>query len=420
MSGKAAFSRRAIIALVVGGFALFLALLVLIGRGESPLANTQNGDAHAAAKGLNGYAGLARLLTAEGFRVRQARSPTGRNARGIVVLTPPRWSDAAEIGAILDARRSIGPTLVILPKWSASPPPGNLPREAAARFKRGWVVLGEAAAPQWPAALPAPFAVTAQIDEAASPAEARWAGLDNSGALPTRVMQHVGAPAAHETLIEAAASGHPLAVLVREAPGSDYDANAHWTIILAEPDLANNYGLADPARAAAVLALVRQLDYDATAEVTFDMTLNGFGGSENLLTLAFRPPFLAATLCLMLTLVIVFWRALLRFGPAAPASAPASALGKRQLIENGAGLILRARRWRLLAAPYARLIERRLARRLGLQRPDRASLDRALAVRLPGEEPFSRSAARLEAAATPAEILSAAAALDTLPRKLDR
>jgi hypothetical protein len=114
----------------------------------------------------------------------------------------------------------------------------------------------------------------------------------------------------------------------------------------------------------------------------------------------------------------VFWRAMLRFGPAA-ASAPAAAFGKRQLVTNGAGLIVRAKRWGLLARPYAALSERRLARALGLARSDPAAVDLALARRLPGEEPFTARAARLEAARNPADILSAARALDTLARKLE-
>ncbi len=418
MSGPAPFSRGRTAALVVGGFALFMALIILMGRGESSLADTQDGGAHAAATGLNGYAGLTRLLAAEGYRIKRSRSPTGLETRGIVVLTPPQWSDAAEIGAILEQRRSIGPTLVILPKWRASLPPGNLPREEAAKFKRGWVVLGGAQAPQWPAALPAPFTLTAQLERLGPEQGAHWNGLGLGGDLPTGTILHGNEAASHQSLI-ADAAGHPLAVLVRAAADGDYNANAHWVIIVTEPDLANNYGLADPARAAAAAALVRKLDYNGGREVTFDMTLNGFGGSENLLTLALRPPFLAATLCLILALVIVFWRALLRFGPAA-SQTPVTAFGKRQLVENGAGLILRARRWHLLGTPYTRLAERRAARALGLQRHDPASLDAALARRAPDAEPFTTRAARLAAATSPADILSAAAALDTLPRKPDR
>ena len=63
---------------------------------------------------------------------------------------------------------------------------------------------------------------------------------------------------------------------------------------------------------------------------------------------------------------------------------------------------------------------RRLAERLGLARPDPQAIDEALARRLPQEEPFTRRAARLEAAAKPADILAAAQSLDDLNAKLSQ
>jgi hypothetical protein len=233
-------------------------------------------------------------------------------------------------------------------------------------------------------------------------------------------MLYADSNARHEALI-ADAAGHTLAFKVIGEPGSAYNENAHWTIFVADADLVNNYGMAGKSRAEAALALVEELTYDGDiSAVTFDMTLNGFGASENLLTLAFRPPFLAATLCLLLALLIVGWRAFQRFGPPALAGGPAIAFGKQRLIANGAGLILRARRLRLLGAPYAALSARRIAERLGLARPDPQAIDAALARRLPGEEPFTRRAARLEAASKPADILTAAQALDSLTTKLSQ
>ena len=56
------------------------------------------------------------------------------------------------------------------------------------------------------------------------------------------------------------AAGHWLALKVLGEEDSDYYQDAHWTLFLADPDLANNYGLADETRAAAVLALVARGD----------------------------------------------------------------------------------------------------------------------------------------------------------------
>ncbi|MFN4020186.1 MAG: DUF4350 domain-containing protein [Erythrobacter sp.] len=415
--GNAAFSRGGALALVLGGFGLFLALIWLIGSGEG-MDSGNNGEAHAAAKGLNGYAGLVRLAAANGYDVTRSRSPAGIETRGLLVLTPPLDADAEELGKLLQKRENIGPTLVILPKWSALRPPANLPSAAREKFKPGWVILGDPLAADWPTLLPAPYGFTHKLDTLDQKRRARWSGLGVTGILPTASVAHALTRDGQETLVSDAA-GRVLALRLVGRQGTDVHDNAHWTVFLADPDLANNYGLADAQRAAVAMALINRAAYDGSRQVTFDLTLNGFGASENLLTLAFRPPFLAATLCLLLALLIIGWRAFKRFGAAAEGG-PAIAFGKERLIANGAGLILRARRFHLLGAPYAALSARRLADRLGLARPDPQALDEALARRLPSEEPFSRRAARLEAAGKPADILAAAQALADLAAKLSQ
>lgn len=430
---QAAFSRSGVFALVVGGFGLFIGLLWLIGAGADFGGDRGRGQAHAAATGLNGYAGLVQLVEAAGYEVERSRSVQALKTDGLLVIAPPATSDAEDIAAILKDRTFRGPTLVILSKWWATPPPDQLPPETRSKFKRGWVMLSNVTASDWTAALPAPFAFSHRLAGTGPQGGSDWRGMGRSGRMPTRYMLHAVPKHAHEPLITDRA-GRVLAFeatptlrrAVRAGSGGnsddiDDDDRAYPVIFLAEPDIANNYGLADPDRAAAAVALVERLagagDID---RVTFDMTLNGFGASENLLTLAFRPPFLAATLSLLAALLIVGWRAFQRFGPPAVPAGPDIAFGKRQLIANGAGLIVRARRFALLGAPYAALSGRRLAERLGLARADGEAIDAALARRLPGEEPFTRRAARLEAADKPADILAAAQSLDALTTKLSQ
>ncbi len=422
MSSPAAFSRGSALALVGGGFALFLAMLWLIGAGSDFGGDRGTGQAHAAAPGLNGYAGLVRLIEAEGYRVEPSRNPEALQSEGLLILTPPPHADAEEIGDILAKRRFAGPTLVIMTKWITRGPPPNLPAKERAKFKRGWVTLGPPLLSEWPTALPSPFTFTQKLEESGEDARpARWRGLGLAGSLPAPGTLHADPAPGHEALITDEA-GRVLAFAIDgDAPSNEDGYGPQPVIVLVDPDLANNYGLADPARAAATMALVDELTHGGEiGDVTFDMTLAGFGASENLLTLAFRPPFLAATLSLLVALLIVGWRAFRRFGPAASAGGPDIAFGKRQLIANGAGLILRARRFGLLARPYAALAARRLADRLGLARPDPREVDAALARRLPAEEPYTRRAARLEAAAKPADILAAAQSLDDLTTRLQQ
>lgn len=454
----AAFSRLGAFALIAGGLALFLALLWLISADADFGGTRGRGQAHASSNGLNGYAGLVQLVEAQGYSVERSRNAQDLETRDLLVLTPTVYGDAEEIGKILEKRRLLGPTLVIMGKWFASTPSPNLPPKVQARFKRGWVTLGGASPSEWPTELrggyrfehsefpnrftgpdepievivpeAAPGPGMPMVERKPGP-PARWSGLGLSGMLPREELLHAEIGDGQKALI-VDAGGRVLAFGIdldgREEPDTPeeeeediFTERVHPVIILADPDLANNYGLADGQRAAAAIKLVDRLaDPEDIDHVVFDMTLNGFGASENLLTLAFRPPFLAATLSLLVALLIVGWRAFQRFGPAAASGGPDIAFGKRQLIANGAGLIVRARRFRLLGAPYAALAARRLAERLGLARPDPEAIDAALARRLPDEEPFTRRAARMEAATKPADILAAAQGLDDLATKLQQ
>lgn len=416
-----AFSRGGALALVAGGFVLFLAMLYLIGSGASLGGEQGAGQAHAASNGLNGYSGLVRLVKAKGYNIDRSRNRAGLETEGLLVLTPPLFVDPEELAKVLNDRRYRGPTLVIVSKWLANAPPPNLPAEARAKFKRGWVNLSSPEASDWPAELPAPYSFALVLDGTQKGAvPASWSGMEHGGKLPTPAVLYAKVKGARRTLISDG-QGRILAFEVQLGENNQPDDDAYPVTFLAEPDLANNYGLADAKRATAAMALVDELtDGGDMEDVTFDMTLNGFGASENLLTLAFRPPFLAATLSLLVALLIVGWRAFQRFGPAAIGSGPDIAFGKRQLIANGASLIIRARRFALLRAPYAALSARRLAERLALARPDPDAIDAALARRLPDEEPFTRRAARLEAAQKLADILAAAKALDELNTKLQQ
>jgi hypothetical protein len=412
------FGKGTVFTVLVVGFLAFLALLYFISAGDTGGERENDGTAHAASVGLNGYAGLVRLLEGEGHAVEISRSPADLETPDLLVIAPALQTDAEELGALLEARQDQGPTLVLLPKWRARTVSQRTPPEIRELFKEGWVGLAGAGAIGWSEELPGPYAFETEIEQLEENESPSWNGFGFEGDLPTRTIRFAKEKDTLEPLVTDAA-GHMLAFNVLGEEGSDFYENAHWTVVVAEPDLVNNWGLADPARAAAALALVREAGYGEDTRVVFDLTLNGFSGAENLLSLAFRPPFLAATLCLIIALVVIGWRAFMRFGAVA-ASAPEIGFGKARLVRNGAGLIMRAKRMRLLAAPYAALAQRRIARLLGLRRADDEAIDAALAVRLPEEPPFSTRAEALREADTPDDILRAAKALDDLTRTLKR
>jgi len=181
--------------------------------------------------------------------------------------------------------------------------------------------------------------------------------------------------------------------------------------VLADPDLLNNHGLADPARAQAALALLDRLNAPGETAIGFDLTMNGYGtgqSSGSLLRTAFEPPFLAMTLALFVAALLAGLHGAFRFGPARREER-AIAFGKAALVENSAGLIRLAGREARLGGAYADVMRQEMARATAapahLQGDD---LDRYLN-RLAREGPnFSELAADLDRAPDRHSLMSAA------------
>lgn len=424
------FSPRALLVLLAVGAGAFLLFLYAVGAGWDGRED-RDGGAHAAANGLNGFAGLARLLEARGHTVELSRSEARLDDPGLLVLTPPLFADGEALSEIIQSRRYVGPTLLILPKWVA----GRVDRRERLNVPQGWVTLGGSVTPKW-------LEDVEGFDDAklAVAGRTRWQGMGLSGALPEpeRVLT-LDSPyvlplvsdekgdvlagflddgGAYPVLDEA--GGFPP----RDAGAEDLDGSRWALVVVAEPDLMNNYGLADRARAEIaekiVVAAMEGQEQAQALRVVFDLTLPGLGRSENLMTLAFTPPFLAATLCLILAGAVVAWRGFRRFGPPV-AEAPALAMGKRQLAANAAALIERARRLHLLGPPYALLVAERIAAALAIRESDPAAREAAIARILAarGIEPdYPARAEALRRARRPAELLRAAGALRTIERTL--
>lgn len=424
----APFSSRAVLALVLFGAVVFVALLWMIGSGMNG-GSTNDGGAHAGGKGLSGYAALADFLERRGMPVRRSVSEGTLDDNGLLMLTPPHFADGKELQKIVDSRRYKGPTLIVLPKWHGITPPQGTPGA-----KTGWVVLGGTQVPEWKGFLDD---VSVVIKPMNADGTARWSARGAQGKLPAADSVLSGSGPGLVPLVVGAQDGRVLAAYLNDGfyrgledlairdPASFSDNDSIYPVVIVfEPDLLNNYGMADAASAKLAERLVRAAGEGSDGSVIFDLTLNGHARSANLLTLAFTPPFLAATICLLLAALAVGWRAFLRFGPPWQ-EARAIAFGKRALVSNAAGLIRRAGRLHLIAGPYAGAVRDRLARTLALPRlPDAqatdAAIDRALSGRRPDGEPFSQIAARLAAARRPHDILKAAQDLHSLERTLKR
>ncbi|WP_340587374.1 DUF4350 domain-containing protein [Erythrobacter alti] len=408
-----------VLAVLVIGAAAFLLMLYALGQGWDGRSD-RNGGNHAASNGLNGFAGLVTLLEEAGYEVEVSRNRGSHDSFGLLVLTPQMFGDGEDLAEIIENRREndYGPTLVIMPKWLAFPIPEQLDVEA----EEGWVFLSNADSPGWFDELDFAEGAQLQVGEVKG-----WNGLGMTGALPDgeRVQALTSQPDEELRPLVLDSDGD---VLVADLPDSymptDFDYAPYPTTFVFEPDLMNNYGLADQNRARLTFELiVHATEGEGDLPIIFDLALAGLGASDNLLTLAFRPPFLAATLCLLLAALVIAWRGFSRFGPPV-AEAPAMARGKRQLARNGASLIERVKRFHLLSEPYAALMSKRIGNALGIRETHaeaRANaIDHALERRGVEGPGFSQRANELRSATRPRDILRAAGALKSIERTLKR
>ena len=420
MSGSSAFTPRAALGLVAVGAIAFVVLLYAIGAGLTGGGN--DGGAHALSKGLTGYAGLAALLESTGAEVVRSRDPARLDDPGLLVLTPPHDADGAEVARIVEAHRYVGPTLIVMPKWVQLPAAGNA-------AKPGWVTLAGTRRALWTGSLGKGLDV-----ELGAVARADFGEAGQNVALGKgNAMQAL--TIADEAAIPLVTGSRDSTLVAYLNDSGSYPALDHWSgwapsdkpdadlfplVIVAEPDLLDNRGLARKVVALNALALLRRVRDGDKGPVIFDVTLNGLGRARNLLTLAFTPPFLAATLALLLAALAVAWRSFIRFGPPRIAGR-AVAYGKTALVENSAGLIRRAGRIGLLGAPYAALVAQRTLRALGLPPgSDPAAIDSAQARRGLAGAAFTAEAAALAAARKPADLVRHAAALQTIEKALTR
>ncbi|MDT0509307.1 DUF4350 domain-containing protein [Novosphingobium sp. MMS21-SN21R] len=418
------FPRSTVIGMLLVGALAFVALLWFLGNSTGGSGN--NGGAHVGGHGLNGYAGLAKMLEAEGLDVvRQRNRRSIETQPGLLILTPPTEADGKEIAKVVEARRYVGPTLVVLPKWFAM---GINSKKA----KRGWVQILNTSAPEWKG-----FADTVTVDiggEKAAPVGG-WRVGTRRGILPDDRQVETGSGKGLIPIVNAG-NGKILAAWLDDdgyypalndlaGVDPDYggeDEDRYPVVLVFEPDLLDNWGLADRDTALLARDLVLATADNRGQPIAFDMTFNGFGASRNLLKLAFEPPFLAATLCLLLAALAVAWRAFHRFGPALQGG-PEIAHGKAALVANAAGLIRRAGRVHLVAAPYADAARERIAQALGLPRgksPEdtEAMIDAAQDRRaLPGPR-FAAAAAHLRSARKPHDLTRRAAVIHQIEKDL--
>lgn len=426
----------AVIALL--GMVLFLVTLWVAGQSmDQP--PTVTAGASARGRGFDGYAAMAAFLEKRAFKVDALQNDAMLGEPGLLVLTPPHQTDQAQMERMIRTHRRYGPVLLILPKWK---PTGRIQQIPKGKYKGTTVEQLDPTRPRW-----AGWHDELSLDLYPLPSDSssgRWDGLGMSGTLPEVDAVQSAEGKGLVALVTDSESNRVLAGYLED--GGDYPAlrdaagaydggriigigpDLYPMVLVFEPDLLNNYGFARAESSQLAEKLTRLLLGQQDKRIIMDLMLNGYAQQQrqgpSLIKQAFKPPFLAATICLILAALVLFWRALHRFGPPLLATR-AIAFGKRALVANAAGLIQRARRLHLLGGPYADAARERLSRTLALPaRLDPAAaelaIDRALLVRSPQSEPFSLVAARLRSARRPADLVAAARQLHALERTLMR
>ncbi|MEM7327794.1 MAG: DUF4350 domain-containing protein [Pseudomonadota bacterium] len=359
------FSSLTAIVMIAIGTLAFIAIFALLAWSPD-LANKNRAGEHPYSKSALGYAGLVKILEADGHTVKISRLSSSLNAaEGLLVITIPDYGfNRAEDGFDLDNVSE--PALYVLPKW------GGVRDWQKPSWEKDTELLHrnqvEAIADQFDSDLKVwrlrnPGRIDTPFGDISPTFEHKMQILESDSL---------------ESVIE-----RPGGTFLAKLPGREI-------YLLSDPDILNTFGLAQRENARAALELFDWLLIysDTLAEssnppITFDATLHGFARSESLLRAIFDKPFLGASLIALATMLLVTWAAFVRFGPPLPQDR-VIAFGKKALAESSAGLVSMARREGQMSTPYLQMTERNLARQLGLP----AQADPAA---------FARSADRLAA-----------------------
>ncbi|MEK6542332.1 MAG: DUF4350 domain-containing protein [Pseudomonadota bacterium] len=397
------FNPRIIAGLIVAGIIGFVGFWVLTAF-TPELGNGRNAQAHALSRSAVGFAGVVELAKAGGapitvLRGASAGVPGADDSEfgGLMVLTPLIGTTRAQI----DERIGdfAGSVLIVLPKYLTGP--ALTGRDRVMR-------MGDV-----------PDTVTAMLDsnvEGKSVTFLANRGPAGQAQVATRLWDEdavtLRLPGQLQGIVQHDGAGmRPLItvgtrIIVAELPGRGS------TYVLSDPDLINNLAMADDARAASAYALLTALAGPGEP-IGFDVTMNGLGsGGRSLLRMAFVPPFLGLTMCLLAGGLFALWQGFVRFGPPWR-EARRVALGKAGLVANGAALIVQARRVPHFAARYGAMVREAAARRLHAPSAlSGSALDIWLDRFADGNgRRFSEILSRLEIAQTAGECVEGAAAL---------
>jgi hypothetical protein len=288
-----------------------------------------------------GYAALYRTLSDLGIPVGDNTAESLRTAGtgAVVVAEPKRDKDAlAHVRSVLQRAPAV---LLVLPKRRGTPDPdrpGMLRRDTLVPLEDAQTVMAlvDAGATVERAVAAEPWSVRAPLAGAPS---VRAPQLVRSGVL--------------QPLLRS-----PAGMLIGET-----ELFGRRVVVVSDPDILENHGLARGDNALLAVALVRSLR-GAGGRVVFDEVPHGFVSRPfGIVRLLLSFPFVLVTAQIALACGLLLWSAAGRFGAPVPREASLP-LGKRSLIEGGSRLLAYAGRLAFVLDRYAEAMVRETAARL--------------------------------------------------------
>jgi Domain of unknown function (DUF4350) len=339
MSEAPTFSRKLLLGWIAGAVVIFAASMYLMGQKEHE--GTDNTGPSAFSRSTIGHAGIFDVLQRLDIPViKSASDSMSRLGKGgVLVLAEPsadlRKDDA--IAALLKAEK----VLFVLPKWKGLPSEEHF----------GWVRLVQQRSildPKWAVKL-----VASRADVVREEGTFQWTtnelGLTPNVRTPLQLISGSG-------LRPVIASEKGMLV------GELVERNRR-VLVLSDPDVIANHGLARAGNAALAVALIKRLR-GASGTVVFDETIHGYTApAENPFSLLFRFPFVIATVQGLIAVALLLWATLARFGAPQSVPPPLSA-GRAGLLQNMAKLIEFTGHQQVMVRRYVEETLRHVARQL--------------------------------------------------------
>ena len=339
MSDPGPFTRRMVAAWIAAAVLTFAASIAFMLHGD----DSDSIGPSTFSRSAIGYAGIADILQRRGLTVIKSQGGAVHEvgARGLLVIAEPQFhlpvtgADRALLGA--------PKVLLVLPKWQGQPD----------RDHPGWIGEADPLPPFVPQAVLSIAAGAGQVVRPDKPVT--WQRND-IGFAP-----HLAAPVQlmTGTKLRPIVAG-PEGMLLGEQGGPQ--GRRLW--VLSDPDVLDNHGLAD-GHAAFALSLFETLSHGH--RIVFDETVHGFDAASNPAAMLLHPRLTRVAALGVLALALVLWAGAIRFGAAETPPAPLKA-GKRDLVQNVAGLFRFAGYQPVLVRRYVEETIRFVARRLGAPR----------------------------------------------------